>query len=191
MTFASRAAAASSPVRKAARPTLRSQVFAAIILLALCASNPPVHAAGHQANLSLPDVTFRTSQDESVRTADLKGDVAFVSLWAIDCKACSVMRGSVERLNQRFAAQGVRFLSVNEDAAQQSWKDYMAQNPSASIEVWDKDHAFRRHIHASHLPAALIVDRSGQIRWRSGWAADAEARASTQLSSVLQEPPPK
>jgi len=191
MTFASRVTAPASAVRKAARPTLRSQVFAVILLLALCASNPPVHAAGPQANLAVPDVTFRTSQDESVRTTDLKSDVAFIYLWATDCKACAAMRDAAERLNRRFAAQGVRFLSVNEDAAQRTWKDYMAQNPSASIEVWDKDHAFRRQIHASHLPAALIVDRTGQIRWRSDWAADAEAKASTQLSSVLQEPPSK
>src|ERR1700689_18052 len=163
MIFASRLTAASSAVRKPARPTPWSRIFVVIVLFAFCCPNPPAHAAGPQANLPMPDVTFRTAQDESVRTTDLKGDVASVSLWATGCKACAAMRGAVERLNHRFAAQGVRFLGVNEDAAQQSWTDYMVQNPSASIEVWDKDHAFRREIRASRLPAAFIVDRAGQI----------------------------
>jgi len=195
MTLASFVTTAANAIRKVARPTLRAQIFAAIVLLAVCYPNAPVHAGPHAAgpgtNPPVPDVTFRTSQDESVRTTDLKGDVVFVSLWATGCKACAAMRGSVERLNQQFAAQGVRFLSINEDAARQSWKDFMAQNPSASIEVWDKDHTFRHQLHARRLPAALIVDRNGQIRWRSDWTADTEAKALAQLSSLLQEPQTK
>ena len=175
-------------------PALRvRQTLGAIVLLAVCCFAPiyaPIHAAP-DSNHALPDVTFRTSQDETVRATDMKGDVVFVYLWATDCEACFAMRSAVERLNKQFGVRGVRFLSVNEDGEQQTWKDYMVHNPSAFIEVWDKNHSFRSKMHLTHLSTALITDRSGRIRWRSRWTADAEAKASAQLAGLLQEPSPK
>jgi len=160
----------------------RRTVPLAVLLAACCPA----------ANDALPDVTFRTSQGETVRTGDMKGDLVFVDLWATTCKTCGAMRSAIERLNQRLAAQGIRFLSVNEDADRETWKEYMVHNPSPLIEVWDDHGSFRKTMRVEGLPAAFAVDRGGQVRWRSPkWTGDAEATASAQLDSLLREPPPK
>ena len=39
-------------------------------------------------------MTFRTYEKETIRTADLKGDVVFVGLWATGSKNCTAMRMS-------------------------------------------------------------------------------------------------
>ncbi len=58
------------------------RVLAGFALFAACFHFGPLYAAGPEANQALPDVTFPTFQDETVRTNDLKGDVLFVELWA-------------------------------------------------------------------------------------------------------------
>jgi cytochrome c biogenesis protein CcmG/thiol:disulfide interchange protein DsbE len=172
-----------------ARRVRRPLALAGVALLAASFRYAPVYAAASQA---LPGVTFRTAQDETVRTDDLKGDVVFVDLWATNCKACAAMRAAAERLNGRFAAQGVRFLSVNEDAERKTWKDYLIHNPSPLIEVWDENHSFRLAMRLPGLPAAFVVDRSGWVRWRSPkWNGAAEAQAAAQIDSILREPQPK
>lgn len=102
------------------------------------------------------------------------------------------MRVAAKRLNARFVAQGVRFLGVNEDAENQTWKNYLVHNPSPLIEVWDKSHSFRLAMHLTGQPAAFVVDRSGQVRWSSPrWNDAAEAQASAQMEVLLKEPQPK
>jgi thiol-disulfide isomerase/thioredoxin len=179
-------------VKRVAGAALRRPLaLAGVALLAACFRYAPLYA-GPEPKQALPDVTFRTSQDETVRTDDMKGDVVFVDLWATDCKACAAMRAAAKRLNTRFAAQGVRFLGVNEDAEQQTWKSYLVHNPSPLIEVWDKSHSFRVALHLTSVPAAFVVDRSGQVRWSSPrWNDAAEAQASAQMEGLLKEPPPK
>jgi thiol-disulfide isomerase/thioredoxin len=146
-----------------------------------------MYMAGQQESQSLPDVTFRTYQNETVRTGDMKGNVLFVQLWATNCKSCRAMRAASERLNAQFAAQGVLFLSVNEDALQKAWEDSLIGKPSPLIEVRDEKHSFRRMMHVASLPAALIVDRSGHVRWRGSWTSASETKASEALARLLQE----
>jgi hypothetical protein len=169
------------------RKTLRLQVWVALMLLGASCSWSPAHAAGPQDGTSLPDVTFRTYQNETVRTGDMKGNVLFVELWATNCKTCAPMRASAERLNDQFAAKGVMFLSINEDAAQKTWEEYLVHKPSPLIEVRDTRHSFRRTVHVTSLPAALVVDRSGHVRWSSPWTSTSEAKTSEILARLLLE----
>jgi peroxiredoxin len=170
----------------------RLKLLAAVAILVVCSHSGPAYAAGQAVGQPVPDVTFETSQNETIRTGDLKGDVVFVYFWAADCKACVAARTAIERLAKQFGAEGVWFLSVDEDARQQFWKDYLFHNPSPMIEVRDENRSFRKAVRIARLPAAFVADKSGQIRWRSiPWSAADEAKASAQMASLLQEPKPK
>jgi hypothetical protein len=139
----------------------------------------------------LPDLTFHTYENESIRTGDLKGDVVFVYLWAVDCRSCVAARAAIERLDKQFAVQGIWFLSVDEDANKQSWRGYLRHNPSPMTEVWDQHHILRGKLRSQRLPAAFAVDRSGHIQWKTArWSDKDEAETSTQLTMLLQEPKP-
>jgi peroxiredoxin len=193
MTFVNR----DTPAQGSARHSERVQAFrrmlvlTAIILLVAAYHNAPMGVAGQEVNQPLPDVTFRTYENETIRTADLKGDVVFVGLWATGSKNCTAMRESLERLDKQFAVQGVWFLAVSEDEKQQSWKEYLFHHPSPMTEVWDENHSFRRKARLTSLPTIFVVDRGGQIRWRSRWTLAAESEASAQLTSLMQGPRPK
>jgi thiol-disulfide isomerase/thioredoxin len=194
MTFLKRIAPASLALPHRRRSLLNCRkILAAVTVLAFCCHFPPVNAAGQETTPSLlPDLTFRTYEDESIRTGDLKGDVVFVYLWAADCKSCLAARPAIEHLDKQFAVQGVWFLSVDEDANRQPWRNYLLHNPSPMTEVWDENHLFRTRVRLPKLPAAFAVDRSGQIRWRTPrWSSSDEAKASAQMASLLQEPKPK
>lgn len=166
--------------------TLRRRMFI-VALLAVCCCSAFLSSAAPQEVQTLPDVTFRTYQNETVRTADMKGNVLFVEFWSTNCKACSEMRTATERLNDQFAAKGVMFLSINEDVEHKTWEEFLIHKPSPLIEVRDVKHSFRRTWHVTSVPAALIVDRGGQIRWRRPWTSASEPQASETLTRLLQE----
>lgn len=192
MTFANGVAVSRPSPRRTTGALRRLQISAVIVLLAAFCRYPSAHAAGQEVNQPVPDLTFRTYQDETIRTGDLKGDVVFVYLWAADCKACVAAREAIERLDKQFAVQGVWFLAVDEDDKPQSWKDYLFHNLSPMTEVRDENHSFRKKVRLPKLPAAFVVDRAGQIRWSSPhWADTDEAKASAQMSTLLQEAKPK
>jgi peroxiredoxin len=169
----------------------RRPLLTVIVLVAAACYCAPLRVAGQEVSQPLPDVTFRTYEKETIRTADLKGDVVFVGLWATGSKNCTAMRESLERLDKQFAVQGVWFLSVSEDEKQQSWKEYLFHHSSPMTEVWDENHSFRRKARLTSLPTIFVVDRGGQIRWRSQWTPAADSQASAQLTSLMQEAPPK
>ena len=170
---------------------LRRSLLLSVIALAAACQYLPIQAMGQGANQPVPDVTFRTYENETIRTSDLKGEVVFVGLWMTDSKDCTAMREAFERLDKQFAVQGVWFLAVNEDEKQQAWRDYLFHHPSPMTEVWDENHSFRRKTRLPPPTTILVVDRSGLIRWRSRWTASAEAKASAQLTSLMQEQRPK
>ncbi len=169
----------------------RRLVLTVIALLAAAGYYAPMRVAGQEASPPVPDVTFRTYEKETIRTGDLKGDVVFVGLWATGSGNCTAMRESLERLDKQFAVQGVWFLAVNEDDKQKSWREYLFHHPSPMTEVWDENHSFRRQTRLTSAPTIFVVDQNGKIRWRSRWSAAAEAEASAQLTSLMQEPRPK
>jgi peroxiredoxin len=193
MTFVNRDTPAQGSVRHSERVQAfrRMLLLTVIVLVAVACYCAPLRVAGQEVSPPLPDVTFRTYEKETIRTADLKGDVVFVGLWATGSKNCTAMRESLERLDKQFAVQGVWFLSVSEDEKQQSWKEYLFHHPSPMTEVWDENHSFRRKARLTSLPTIFVVDRGGQIRWRSQWTPAAESEASAQLTSLMQEPRPK
>lgn len=194
MTFVNRdTPAARGSVRHSERVQAfrRMLLLTVIVLVAAACYYAPLRVAGQEVSQHLPDVIFRTYEKETIRTADLKGDLVFVGLWATGSKNCTAMRESLERLDKQFAVQGVWFLAVSEDEKQQSWKEYLFHHPSPMTEVWDENHSFRRKARLTSLPAIFVVDRGGQIRWQSRWTAAAESEASAQLTSLMQEPRPK
>jgi len=161
-----------------------------LLVLAACrhsaAQTPPA------ASRAFPDITFRTALDETVRTADLKGDVVLVGLWTTTCGTCPEMRDAAERWNQSLAVQRVTVLAVNEDLAEKSWKAYMLKHPSTLIEVWDKDHRLRKAVGLTEVPSLLLVDREGQVRSRyPRWTGAIEPDVSRQLDALVREPRPK
>jgi len=193
MTFVNRDTPAWGSVRHPERVQAfrRMLLLTVIVLVAAACYCAPLRVAGQEVSQPLPDVTFQTYEKETIRTADLKGDVVFVLLWATGSKNCAAMRESLERLDKQFAVQGVWFLSVSEDEKQQSWKEYLFHHPSPMTEVWDENHSFRRKARLTSLSTIFMVDRGGQIRWRSQWTPAAASEASAQLASLMHEPRPK
>lgn len=170
-----------------------SRILTAAAVLGLgCHFAAPSAAGQKTVSPQLPDLTFYTYENESIRTADLKGDVVFVYLWAAECKSCVAARSAIERLDKQFAVQGVWFLSVDEDANRTPWRNYLLHNPSPMTEVFDEGHRLRSKVRLPKLPAAFAVDRSGQIRWSTArWSSADESQVSAQLAELLKEPKPK
>jgi thiol-disulfide isomerase/thioredoxin len=165
--------------------------LAASVFLAACCCHAPAAPSPPPPSQPLPDVTFKTAQNEAIAMADFKGRVIFVDFWATNCKDCAAMRTAAERL-YKHAAADTWFMGVNEDEQRQTWKTYMEGHFSALSEVWDEGHSFRRALGWAGQPSAVLVDRSGRVRWRCDrWTGATEAEAAEMLGKLERETAPQ
>jgi hypothetical protein len=91
-----------------------------------------------------------------------------VFLITTDCSIANGYAPEIQRVCRGYAPRGVSCSLVYEDvgidagAVRTHYKEYRYDNMPAAL---DTDHRIARHVGASVTPAAVVVDRSGAIRY--------------------------
>lgn len=137
--------------------------LAAWALLGLRAKGSP-HAVA--VAVPLPPLHGQTLSGSTFDAASLKGHVAVVNVWATWCTPCQEELPALARTAQRYAAQGVRFLGINErspHAEARGWQEDRFHIPYPSL--YDPSGRFAASLKFLSVPDTYIVDASGTVRW--------------------------
>jgi thiol-disulfide isomerase/thioredoxin len=166
-------------------------VIAASLALAGCASNDSlansynktgdtgnyVSADGSTKTIAAADrgdaVTFSGTTDagDKVTSSSFAGKIVVLNFWYSSCPPCRLEAPSLEKLNQKYSAEGVVFLGVNvEDTAPTALtfeKTHGVTYPS----ILDADEgsvrlAFHGKISPNAVPTTLIIDAKGRVAAR-------------------------
>lgn len=117
------------------------------------------------------------------RATDAAGKILVIDVWASWCKPCLKGMIRVERIASAFPDVAVLGLSIDEDAA--AMKEFLADAgvafPNARVASGVVEAA---PLSVRSLPAIIVADRQGRIRWRAAELKDADYDA---LSVVLSE----
>ena len=131
------------------------------------------------------DGTFQTLEAQA-------GRVVLLNFWATWCVPCRREFPALDALAQEFAPAGLTTFAINiEDAdANAEVTAFLAKaRPSFQV-LRDVDMAVARAYRIPGMPATMLVDRHGQLRWQhAGYEPGDENQYRQQLRALLAEPP--
>jgi peroxiredoxin len=159
-------------------------VLVVAVSLASCAS-PSTTGSVRAEDRPLPELAGTGLNGERLSSADERGHVLVVSVWATWCYDCERDMPGFANVADRYSKDGVRFLGVNpgDNTAQAlEWvRTYRVPYPSIS----DPSERFAASLGYVGMPATYVVDREGTIRFSIVGAATSEATLSGLIDQVL------
>jgi len=149
-------------------PLIVFAVLAALLWRGL--SLDPNHMPSALENRPLPDFAARTLDGADVRSADLRGQVALLNVWATWCPSCAAEHAYLNQLAQT----GVAIFGVNYKDDADAARRWLAErgNPYRMNIVDDAGH-LGLDLGVTGAPETYLIDAAGIVRFRYQGPLDA------------------
>ena len=149
------------------------------------AGPPPSREVGKALSLVLPDLAGRPVELGGA------GEVRVVDFWASWCEPCKLALPALEELARDLEGRGLRAYAVSIDDTREALDGYLARFPIALPVLWDEGGAEIGRLDLRRMPATLLVDRRGVVRFvHEGWNDRRAAEQRAQVEALLAEPRP-
>lgn len=155
-------------------------------LLLLCFL--PVLAVAGASGKAAPEFSLPDQAGKQVALSSLRGEVVLLDFWATYCKPCKVELPILDRMQAKYKKKGLKVVSVAVDEDPQDAKDFLAQHPVALMTLFDAKDEVRPTLALETLPAILLVDRKGKIRYvHKGALAEDDPAFLKEVETLLRE----
>lgn len=170
---------------RAPRGTVSRGVFlCGALIVALVAGAAELKPANGARALPL---VLKTLDGATHDLTQYRGKVVLVNFWATWCEPCRDEMPSIERLKEKFAAQGFEVLAVNVDEPESRIRNFLEKTPLKLTVVLDPGKAVTKAWNARILPASFLIDREGRVRYSVVGELDwADARAGKVVENLLR-----
>lgn len=145
---------------------MRAILVAAALLATACSGEQPKAAVLIDA--PAPAYEASTLDGAPVTLASLRGQVVLLNVWATWCGPCREEIPFLSDLSRAEAARGLKVVGVSIDTRGDRGKVADAVDQlGMSYDIWlDPDDRISSLFHASGVPASMLIDREGVLRWR-------------------------
>ena len=165
------------------RPLRRALPILLLSLLAPLAA-PAAPAPGSTA----PDFTLHSLGGPNLRLQEQRGRVVLLNFWASWCGPCREEMPQLNRLHEKYRASGVSLLGVNVDEDPSKVQALVAQLGVKFPVLMDTDKQVSRLYDMNAMPATLLIDREGKVRYlHRGYRAGFEQTYEQQLRELLKD----
>ena len=175
-------------------------VAAGILLLATYRILPRAleQSFANQETTVYPEFSLTTLEGAPLSSRDFRGKVVVIDFWASWCGPCLRAMPLVEQLQERYAARpDVQFLAVNTSWRGETREKAIAFARERQLSIpaaYDSAAKVTSLLGIQSIPTALILDKSGNVRFRHTGAAAGTGRfietMSEQIDSLLDEGSP-
>jgi thiol-disulfide isomerase/thioredoxin len=148
--------------------------LAAALLLAACSSGARAGPGGIvEVSGPMPELAGETLQGGTLEPSDYAGRVVVVNFWATWCGPCRREQPELSAVQAEQGPEGAFFIGVNfrDDAA--AARAYLEEFHVAYPSLSDPSGATAYRFGVPYLPATIVVDASGEMRFRAVGALDA------------------
>ncbi len=146
-----------------------------LVVLAACSSGAVDGQAGvSEISGPMPPLAGTTLQGPALSEADYGGRVVVVNFWATWCGPCRREQPALSALQAAQGPDGAVFVGVNfrDDAA--AARAYLEEFGVTYPSLGDPTGSIAFRFGVPYLPATIVVDAEGQMRFRAVGALDEE-----------------
>jgi peroxiredoxin len=98
-----------------------------------------------------------------VKLADFRGKVVFLNFWATWCPPCREEMPAMERLYQRYRANGLAVIAISVDSEAVTVPPFVKQNKLTFAIGHDPKMALAERYGVRALPSSFLIDRKGNL----------------------------
>ena len=160
--------------------------YGVFVLALLMGAITGVRASGPAAEV--PDLSFSDEAGRTLRLADFKGRVVLLDFWASWCVPCRVWFPAVDALHKELGRRGFAAVAINVDEQRKNADSFLAVRPHTMPVVFDPKGRAAEAYALAAMPSALILDRTGQVRFgHMGYTEKTIARSAREVLQLLKE----
>ena len=163
-----------------------------VVALAGCDGAGPMPG---QVGATAPDYGAIELDGDSIRLADLRGDVVLLNVWATWCHPCREEIPALQALHEQHAGRGLQVVGVSVDAGGLADADRVrafADEFGVTYPIWlDPNERVAREFFTIGVPTTVLIGRDGLIRWRhTGPIREGDREATRAIETALRETRP-
>ncbi len=168
------------------KATLHSSMrilLSAALMLGASAAVPAV-----ATKAAAPDFTLRTMEGPNLRLQEQRGRVVLVNFWATWCGPCRQELPQLNKLYDKYRGSGFVLLGVNIDDDARTATELATKLGVRFPVLLDTDKKVSRLYDMSAMPATLMIDRDGRVRYiHRGYRDGVEQTYEEQIRELLKE----
>ena len=158
-----------------------------LIAISLFMSLVPLASAltgtGPAANFTLKDV-----EGNNIRLSEYRGQVVLINFWASWCGPCRQEFPHLDALHQKYADLGFTVFGVNVEQERELADKVLRDIPVTFPVLFDSDNAVSEAYDVDAMPATVLVDRGGDIRFmHRGYKPGYEDKYRQQVKQLIRE----
>jgi peroxiredoxin len=135
-----------------------------------------------------PDFTLRTMGGPNLRLQEQRGQVVLVNFWATWCGPCRQEIPHLNRLHEKYRASGFQVLGINIDDDARAAVELATRLGIKFPVLLDTDKKASRLYDMSAMPATVVIDRDGRVRYvHRGYRDGFEKTYEQQIRELLKE----
>jgi thiol-disulfide isomerase/thioredoxin len=162
-----------------------------MISVSALASMPILYRWIPLENAATPTDKMAMDKGKHHTLADFKGKVVVLNLWATWCGPCMEELPTLDKLEEELAAEGLVVIPLSLDE-EMTYEDLRRTLDAKQIDLphlaHDETGAFGKKLGGFGLPATLLIDRLGVLRYRYNGATDwTESDEQQKIRELLAE----
>jgi peroxiredoxin len=118
--------------------------------------------AAEEADVAKADFTLNDLKGKPYKLSDLRGKVVLVNFWATWCPPCRREMPDLDKLNVRFATQGLVVLSIS-DEDQAKVAAFIAASGYQPVVLLDPGDIVEKQFHIEGIPKTFLFNRDGKL----------------------------
>ncbi len=152
-------------VRLALLAAIPIGVVALLWLVAATRERPLPPGSVVEISGPMPRVEGSGLQGEAVRPSTYRDEVAVVNFWASWCGPCRREQPGLQRLHEEYGGRGVQFLGIDFKDDPAAARTYVDEFGVTYPSVTDPSGRLAHEFGVPYLPATIIVDPHGEMRY--------------------------
>lgn len=137
--------------------------------------------------MSAPDFVISNDQLPNKLTA-LTGQVVYIDFWASWCKPCRKSFPWMNKMQQKYAGQGLQIIAINLDTEEALAKAFLEKVPAQIPIVYDPEGKIASDYQLLGMPSSYLIDKKGNIRFsHKGFFTRSEPLYEQELVLLLNE----